>query len=549
LEEEIKLGDAAQKSINQMNKKAALAVMSSFKRALSTASEPFFRKGLGERYFTSESHDGGMQVWFVGTIASGVIAWMGMGTIAGRLAELIGLPTTAKSLNEWGVPAITGILFITYYSQLCQENAKYLQQFRKQGTPYHSMSRGTVRWNEKNVYLFVAIIAGLLLFNIGVFVLFWIAVGLAKKIANEQEAVIYSRYLDAIDERLENKFMKEALLGRTEPGQTYLARPLSEKKYIPEVREQIADAWTRGSMVIVAKPRRSGQPAVAKNNPSPSSPVTKGREGESSPVPDAGSTSKAKKDEPEPAAAALSPAPVVKAAAPAKPTAPRVNPKIYLGIMVLLFVTIAAGAIVYLWPAKHTEQPALAARPVVNTPPPQERALPLKPQPVAAVTQSPPAAPTNPQPTAVVTSSKPVDSASSPTEDPESQKRNHFIQEANETLDAQFALLAKFKTDCQSHMDGNVLQIAKAPSSDRTELWRRYDNDRQMLRTIMTNQTQLFGTYRDLLIKCTTNQSLDVQTLVQPLNGAIDRTEAARQMLLSNLTNLDDDLDKSQAPH
>ena len=267
LTEEIKLGETGLKTINDLNKKAALAAMKIFKRALSTASEPLFRRGLGERYFTHGSRDGALMIWTLATIASGCAAAFGFGTTAGWLLWYIHWFALANFFNHWWFPVFSGLVFMVYYSILCVRDAKFVSQFRNQGIPYHSMSRGEMRWNEKAIFVPAAILAALLLFNTFIFIALVFAIVMGKKIADEQEAVIYSRYLDAIDEKLENQYMKLALLGQAKAEQSYLSRPLSEKKFKPEIREQIADAWTRGSVTVIEKPRRSGQPTLPENNP------------------------------------------------------------------------------------------------------------------------------------------------------------------------------------------------------------------------------------------------------------------------------------------
>jgi len=297
LNEEIQLGEKGVKIINDLNKKAALAGMNMLKRALSTASEPLLRRGLGERYFNPGARDGATMIWVLATIASGYVAASGAGTIAGWLFWHAHLSAVSRFFDLWYFPALSGFAFIFYYYRLCKDNADYLRQFRDKGIPYHSMSRGEARWNAETIKPLLAILAGLLLFNIFVFIALVIAKAMAMKIANEQQEVIRSRYLDSIDEKLENECMKEALLGRAKAAHSYLARPLSEKEYTPEVREQVADAWVGRNVAVVARPRRSATPG---KNPAQTSP-TGGREGESSPVPSVGTTFTEEKEEPDPA--------------------------------------------------------------------------------------------------------------------------------------------------------------------------------------------------------------------------------------------------------
>lgn len=326
MNEEIQLGEKGVRIINDLNKKAALATMNMFKRALSTATAPLLRRGLGERYFTPEARDGATMIWVLATIVSGYVAASGAGTIAGWLFWHIHLFAFARFFDLWYFPAFSGFAFIFYYLRLCQDNADYLRQFRDKGIPYHSMSRGEPRWNNETIKALIAIFAGLFLLNIFVCIALVFAYAMAVKIANEQQAVIHSRYLDAIDQKLEDQHMKDALLGHAKASQTYLARPLSEKQYTPEIREKVAEAWVAGNVAVVAKPRRAATPG---NNAGR-------REGESSPQPATGSAPAEDKEEPDPAA----PVPQF--------SIPKVDPKIIKRAVILAAGIFAIYVVVHL---------------------------------------------------------------------------------------------------------------------------------------------------------------------------------------------------------
>ena len=57
---EVPGADGIQKGLNEFNKKAAGAALNFFKRILGTVTEPFFRAGMGERYYTHEVHGAGI---------------------------------------------------------------------------------------------------------------------------------------------------------------------------------------------------------------------------------------------------------------------------------------------------------------------------------------------------------------------------------------------------------------------------------------------------------------------------------------------------------
>jgi hypothetical protein len=72
---EIPGGDALQGALNNFNKKAAGAGFKFIKRILGTVTEPFFRVGMGERYYTKETHCWGIGFWIVATIFAVLIPY------------------------------------------------------------------------------------------------------------------------------------------------------------------------------------------------------------------------------------------------------------------------------------------------------------------------------------------------------------------------------------------------------------------------------------------------------------------------------------------
>jgi len=74
-----------------------------------------------------------------------------------------------------------------------------------------------------------------------------------SSLADQQQAALHDRYLDALDARIEGEFLQNALLGKCPPEITYLYKPLPATLK-PELREDIAAAAVGKPVKIVAQP-------------------------------------------------------------------------------------------------------------------------------------------------------------------------------------------------------------------------------------------------------------------------------------------------------
>jgi hypothetical protein len=76
--------------------------------------------------------------------------------------------------------------------------------------------------------------------------------GMSAKLAAEQQAAIYARYLDALDAKIEQEYLEDAILGQCPTEITQLAKPLPPDMN-PELRTNIAAAAVGKPAKIVAK--------------------------------------------------------------------------------------------------------------------------------------------------------------------------------------------------------------------------------------------------------------------------------------------------------
>ena len=96
------------------------------------------------------------------------------------------------------------------------------------------------------------IAAALFLFNLPAGILFLVSCGMSAKIAGEQQAAIYARYLDALDAKIEQEYLEAAILGQCPAEITQLTKPLPPDMNA-ELRTNIAAAAVGKPAKIVAK--------------------------------------------------------------------------------------------------------------------------------------------------------------------------------------------------------------------------------------------------------------------------------------------------------
>ena len=252
---------------------------------------------------------------------------------------------------------------------------------------------------------------------------------------------------------------------------------LTRQKFKPEIREQIADAWTRGSVTVVAKPRRTGQPTVPENN---------------SPQP--------------PAAPATSAQPVV-AASPATPQpsvqASKPNNKFLLLIIAFLAIALTSLAVIHIRPTHEPMNVAQVADRPVNVQPVQDVPIATPSPPVAAPavevkSQPPEPPPVVEQPVVIAPAPPPVDSAALAREAEEKQRREEqeriaqarqkMIDQFYATLSDKTAELSNITTTAVSRLDDNTNKIAKTSWLRRSSL--RHENEKNRVAILKALQTQ-----------------------------------------------------------
>jgi len=211
-------------------------------------------------------------------------------------------------------------------------------------------------------------------------ILFVISMGMSSKIAGEQQAAIYSRHLDALDAKIEQEYLENAILGKCPAEITQLTRPLPAHMN-NDLRQNIAAAAVEKPVNILARgPNRAGTPSEGETVTA----STGGTEKQSGAIRGSYVNPRAGSQPMEMSPAVESPQTSAKSAGPTtpKPATQREqarpgNSKFLLIIIAFLAVALTALAIIHFRPS-HAPQslPEVAATSPVNTQPVQPTPVP-----------------------------------------------------------------------------------------------------------------------------------------------------------------------------
>jgi hypothetical protein len=237
-------------ALKPLTQKTLTTAWGKFKTQLSTASEPLLRKDMGERYLDSGKLVGGCLIWAVATLIA--LSMPFFRSAAGIIFEVMGNAGAAHLFQSWFLTLTIGgaLVFVNYRYGI--ESIALMAKYRADGTPYHTMSRGIPRWGNETMKVTLGIAAVLLIFNLPAGILFLASCAMSAKLASEQQAAIYARYLDALDAKIEQEYLEDAILGQCPTEITQLSKPLPPDMN-SDLRTNIAAAAVGRPAKIVAK--------------------------------------------------------------------------------------------------------------------------------------------------------------------------------------------------------------------------------------------------------------------------------------------------------
>ncbi len=257
------LNDHLDKKITDFNFKVVGLLFGVLFKPLATATEPFFRKNLGERYFTVTSAMFGTILWFIAANLSKLVAMSAPQPYrhgAGRVTE---------SLVEFNAGDFLAMAMCGAFFGFASANIGLAWQRQKKGIVWHSLSRGQSLWGIESAWLDfgISVVAAFVLLKFALFTgLLFVASRLASRyLGHKEQQSIYARYLDAMDAKVEAEHLEVALRDGVAPTITEgIYGPLAER-FKGQHRANIARIAACGPIIAGATAQAqvaSAQPVV-----------------------------------------------------------------------------------------------------------------------------------------------------------------------------------------------------------------------------------------------------------------------------------------------
>jgi hypothetical protein len=251
-----KLSDSIDSKLLNFNLKVFALAGALLLRPMAIATDPFFRKNLGCRYFTPMTAFMAGGLWFVASR---------LDQLFDRLPSIAyesGNPHLAQWLVAHNCSSWAGTVMLALYSFLAMLNLGAAVTRERKGISWHSMSRGeSILGGEHPILSFIL---GFLLFSVlsavspfvGLF--FGVSRVMSYQLARKQQQSIYARYLDAMDAKIEQEHLECALRDAPSPKKTTgLYCPLPERikgEHRANVARIVASSLMRPAPAVDQRP-------------------------------------------------------------------------------------------------------------------------------------------------------------------------------------------------------------------------------------------------------------------------------------------------------
>jgi hypothetical protein len=508
-----------EKKINQFSLKAAGEGWKAFKRILGTITEPFFRMGMGERYYQYGAFAVGVVIWIGAGLASSQFA--PQASIAAILTHCRPFHFLAFIFQSTAFPIVVGLLMAFVQARVGLRNIREALRFQREGIIHHSYSRGAPVWRNEGL-AFLMIEAVLWMFNWPIAVLFTAGYSMNSMLKSKQDAAIRERYLDAVDKDIEQKYLKDSALGNCPPEMTFLYHQL-DPNIKPEVREKMAAALVGESVSVVAKPPQKKQPASQPPNI------------ETPPKPEAPESELGKMaGQNRGGLFAVSPI-SQEEFTKLWNLGLRFRRFIVLGLMIVIGLLVVMAFSHFI--QSHWKRSAVASA-----------AMPVSKQPAAAVPVTAPAQTPRAVETPVASAPdiKPAESsAPAVAATPESQDQEQIIAQINSVLTNEIAKVAAFKTTTDNFLGNEKLKINNAPSSYQNFLMEDFTRDQKSVAEVIELQKKALGKVPQRLQTVLDTKSEDPQLFLEKFNAFTPKMEAARKQASKLLDKLDAEIAKT----
>jgi len=211
---------------------------------------------MGERYYDYGGFVAGILTWLSAGAVSALL-FAPWSSIAGLLCIWHPLHFLAFIFQSKYIPGFVGLLMAGIQFRVGIKNIREAARLRNQGIPHHSRSRGRAIWSNEGLALFYMELF-LAFFNWPIAVLFGAGYSMNSMLKAAQDAAIRERYLDKLDQEIENLYLKDTALGNKPPELAFLYHQI-DPSINPEVREQMAAALVDEPVTVVAQPPKKGK--------------------------------------------------------------------------------------------------------------------------------------------------------------------------------------------------------------------------------------------------------------------------------------------------
>lgn len=570
-------------ALSSLTKKTASTAWGKFKKQLATASEPIFRKDMGERYLSSANLYGGCLIWALTTLAA--LSSPSLRSPAFIVSKMMEWDNWAQMVQSWPFACITlaiggALTFFNFTFGI--ESVMLMRRYRDAGTAYHSMSRGTPRWGEVQVFVMIFITLALFLFDMPAGILFFVSICMSGKLAMEQQEAIYNRYLDALDTKIEQEYLEDAILGQCPTQITQLTHPLPPDLN-SDLRTNIAAAAVGKPIKMMAQAPKGKTPttAVSSTTPTPPTPTPVPRQSSGQPgrlMPTVNfqslqaqtpttSTDDVVQQQTSKQRAKASLAPQPTASTASEPIGSKsAKPIPWMGIL-LLAVAAVLGCFIGVLHNKRGESVKVVAMAQPATPLANavaESAVKPTPEPsqppvvLTATVQEPPA-----QVPAVATTTNPVEATTPPivqAPPPEAkpeptmaeiqqQQQQHDADKITEQLKSilqdQAAQLEKFKAYCAPKMNSDSRQIPDLKWLVRSSFKKQNDTLQDKIGHSAATYKQIISTWQQRFSSIPSSDLSALQTCLEEFTPVASTMTSQRAELISELDAISEKISKA----
>ncbi len=547
-----KLSDTIDGKILDFNLKILALFASLLIKPLALATEPFFRKNFGERYFTGMGCFISIALWNLVQNESNA-AHSFSGSPLEQLLLNAHLESTAHWFQAHNIPGRVAYLVSFAYGFLAWQNYARIKIRHQKGQHWYTMSRGESIFGSENktrdiIIAFVALdVLGSVCPALGLF--FFLSQCASYYLAAKAESSFYSRYLDIQDAKLENEFMQRCL-DRGEPPTNFEGLYYSLPKSIQ------GENRTRVARVVATTQFAPGTTGVG-----PQTPKVQPQSGTASTNdPKTFSLLIFQLKELLPLIASFLrmlwlPIPLI---------AKLVSSKRFIrfapvGLAIILCCWVGTSLI-----KSYREHRNSALAPEAEekqNAPPTSRTTPLATRVAAVQNQEPESFP------AVDAPPKPIIHPTAPSinaaaqaaamaqaalekaalEKAKSHAREKYIEQINTLITTETDQLAKFKASCESALSNNTNRIKGVAYSSRTELAKEIAAIQLSADSIILGQEHAIVNFKQREQPYLENPQSDFPTFLQKLQKVTSEMDADRQRISDQLNQLDTDISAAPA--